>query len=1200
MYRNMSRHVRQLAGSVALLLAAPGIAAGDEVWRVCGGTATLHLSGQALERAGLIVGKSAAPLGSARPVDHEYVFPIEGRSTFTYASSAKHTGAAPSGQVHLAGDMPVRRSSAEFVLTHWFLELPPSGMEGVSLRVLCNGLPSALILERVKAGFDPQASSVTIHADIVRLSPNLAARLGDTRMSAADLGSLTIQANVEGSGAPGPADDAEGERDQSGRSIGPDMTFCQLYGLAQYGRLGDVTGHAVGTTSWNIGDQDISWMPMPNVEHPFIAMNLYRLKDDSFEQIGQSWVKHAFYALGNTQCGGTCTYEPGHTSGTWLGIGCTDTYSAPLNGAQNGMGPRYEVNPWTGAWVFEGSHNSVGTHAHNAIEHRIQVRDADLDPAANAGAEYFIEGYYAIIEDVDVMNSAAWKPVTVSGTLGGTWTFGMSGATTAPYTGFAIDAWRGTRQTALAQEVPPVEFVSPDGRSVLAAKVTQRAANVWRYEYALLNVDMDRQVGSFAVAMAAGTHVTGTGFHAVHHHDEPWNAVGGVPIDNAAWSVDVTGSQVVFSTTTNPLRWGTLYNFRFDADAGPGDSQVTLGLFKPGSPTEVVGTTDGPAGLPPVCGNGLVEGNEECDPPNEVTCDPDCQRIPICGDGLLDGDELCDPPDAVHCGPNCRWICGDSVVQEGEECDPPDGVNCDSNCLSIIICGNSVVQAGEQCDDGNAVGGDGCSATCQFEYHDNCVQAGTISEGVYTFNTTSMHVDGLPHDACDSYLNNTHIDIWYRVAPTCTGAMTIDLCNSAFDTNLVIYDSCACVPDDDDLVICVNGGCPGAYPQNTRSVTTIPVVAGHCYLVRIGGNYWSDWGAGEMSITCDSSQTDAVRGGRLWDKWWPVNHAPQPAGLHPLYPSGAPDIAWDSYRCVSCHGWDYLGADGAYGSGPHYTGIGGVRDSTLSQSEMFDLIKLSNVPNGHGYEAYGLNDYDIRDLVAFLQTQVIATGDYITSNGIFIGDADWGQVYYELEGEVTQRCIDCHGFDGTMRNFAGLPDPEWVGTVAVEDPWRLLHKIRFGQPGTPMPSWLESGHTAQQAADIGRYAQAHFPVNCLQDVHCDDGDFCNGQETCLDDACYPGVPPACAEGCIDCNSNGVDDRCDPPGDFELDGSVGPEDFVRFLACQTACCPGASCEPFLYADICCANVDTDRDGDVDLADFSLIQRFYAEARRIERH
>src|SRR5262249_23010056 len=33
----------------------------------------------------------------------------------------------------------------------------------------------------------------------------------------------------------------------------------------------------------------------------------------------------------------------------------------------------------------------------------------------------------------------------------------------------------------------------------------------------------------------------------------------------------------------------------------------------------------------------------------------------------------------------------------------------------VSTCGNGTVEAGEQCDDGNTVGGDCCSAACQFE-----------------------------------------------------------------------------------------------------------------------------------------------------------------------------------------------------------------------------------------------------------------------------------------------------------------------------------------------------------------------------------------------------------------------------------------------------------------------------------------------------
>jgi hypothetical protein len=63
-----------------------------------------------------------------------------------------------------------------------------------------------------------------------------------------------------------------------------------------------------------------------------------------------------------------------------------------------------------------------------------------------------------------------------------------------------------------------------------------------------------------------------------------------------------------------------------------------------------------------VCGNGIVEQGEQCDPPNGTTCDQSCQSItPV-------------PVPAV---------CGNGIVEEGEECDPPDGTTCDESCQEI-------------------------------------------------------------------------------------------------------------------------------------------------------------------------------------------------------------------------------------------------------------------------------------------------------------------------------------------------------------------------------------------------------------------------------------------------------------------------------------------------------------------------------------
>ncbi|MHC4274036.1 MAG: hypothetical protein ACYTE6_02150, partial [Planctomycetota bacterium] len=86
---------------------------------------------------------------------------------------------------------------------------------------------------------------------------------------------------------------------------------------------------------------------------------------------------------------------------------------------------------------------------------------------------------------------------------------------------------------------------------------------------------------------------------AVEHHDEPFNTKDGdaVPIDNAPWTPVVTPDAVTWSTTSNPIRWNMLYNFRFDASEPPaGHPPVTVGLFRTrtGGPDELEVGSVGP------------------------------------------------------------------------------------------------------------------------------------------------------------------------------------------------------------------------------------------------------------------------------------------------------------------------------------------------------------------------------------------------------------------------------------------------------------------------------------------------------------------------------------------------------------------------------------------------------------------------------
>jgi len=365
---------------------------------------------------------------------------------------------------------------------------------------------------------------------------------------------------------------------------GPDVTLCSVDALQQVARDGDRVAVAAATTAWNVGDRRLDWYEQPDSRHPFIVLNIYRILKDRFEQIGQGWVKHGFYALSNSQCGKGCKDQ---TDGTQLGVDCTDTYGATLNANPLYLGPRYEINPWTGRWAFEGSHFSA-SHTHGRMDHQLQFRDAEIDPSANADATYLLEAYYVHFQDVDVTNSAAWRPFTVSGAPGGLWRFALGNQTT----GFALDAWQGSSRSTVAIDVPPVENKSPDGRLILASKATQQDGR-WRYTYVILNVDNDRQVRSLEIPLSKAEAVE-TAFHAPAHHGEALNSPGGVPIDNAPWDVSMAKGTVRWSTKSNPIRWGTAYTFSFVSSVGPARGRVSIGLFKAGTPDTLYGEASVP------------------------------------------------------------------------------------------------------------------------------------------------------------------------------------------------------------------------------------------------------------------------------------------------------------------------------------------------------------------------------------------------------------------------------------------------------------------------------------------------------------------------------------------------------------------------------------------------------------------------------
>ncbi len=376
---------------------------------------------------------------------------------------------------------------------------------------------------------------------------------------------------------------------------GPDVIVGDLPTLDQFGTSGTQVGLAVGTTSCNFGTVNLNWFQMPNVDHPVIPQNLYRVSGgadntERFEQIGQSWLKHAFAAASGNLCGFGCN----GVGGTMLGVGCSDPYGSGLNAGQTGLGSRAWVNPFTGA--YPSTANTHTGHSHSGTSHRILVEQADLNTTLNPGATYFAEAQYVTPHEYawcqthpgecNMFNNASYRRFNVTGTT--SFTFSAVGSTNrmAP----AIMAWTG----ATINAVQP--FPGQDGQFFVGYKVTGPVAGIWHYEYALNNQNLDTGIQSLTIPLGCGITLTNVGFHA------PANGPGfaqdgtnaGAGYSNAAWTVNQNANLISWSAETfaqnqnaNALRWGTTYNYRFDSNRPPQTMYAIVGFYKSGAPIQV-------------------------------------------------------------------------------------------------------------------------------------------------------------------------------------------------------------------------------------------------------------------------------------------------------------------------------------------------------------------------------------------------------------------------------------------------------------------------------------------------------------------------------------------------------------------------------------------------------------------------------------
>jgi hypothetical protein len=374
-----------------------------------------------------------------------------------------------------------------------------------------------------------------------------------------------------------------------GGNPGPDVIVGNITDVGNTVASAGLDAFSLGTDACNIGTAVLSWQASTNL-HPVIGGTLYRYKivdgAGRFEQLGMSWLKHAFAATSGSTC---CPCQGG---GGGLGIGCSDVYGSGLNGSQPSLGPRWQVNAHNGVYTYPPANPSYS----GAQGRRLQYQVADCEVTGGSSTtRFFGETTYVNQDDAQAGNgdnNASYVELSCSGGPSD-YTFNLLGATQRGMQ--ALRAWQVVEPGVVVNDVR----VPNEGLFLVGSHATNLGGGTWHYEYAVHNMNSDRNGGSFTVPIPSGATITNVGFHDVSYHDG--DGPGNVNYSGTDWPATVGATSITWATQTeaqnasaNAIRWSSTYNFRFDADVGPANGFVTLGLWKTGSPASVVTSAEVP------------------------------------------------------------------------------------------------------------------------------------------------------------------------------------------------------------------------------------------------------------------------------------------------------------------------------------------------------------------------------------------------------------------------------------------------------------------------------------------------------------------------------------------------------------------------------------------------------------------------------
>jgi len=582
-----------------LLLAAPTLASAGPVafGEVRAGKLFLDFNTPLLDRRGITV-VIPGRLGSPPTGVHPGALKVLDASSSDLRFAVRYSGFRylVSGQLVTDTGLALRHGDELINSKRLYLRAMPGTL---SFRIHASDDFPLFELHNSHALLDPESGDLSFRHMDIRITRELAKRLGYPRFADVTVG----EAHME-TAADVPAS-ALADKGSSCGVLDTDGDIdVQLTGINSTSEVARDPGVRIAmapdASLKNVGTADVPWFrainpdggPSPPFgQHPFLAYNAFRIADGVIEQIGRSQIKHAFFTV---NVGADCECPGGQI----LHLGCQDIYGVSSNADRHYLASRREVTASSGHWNSYGSHfdtypeepkddfrdHSRGDHS-DSFEHRMAVLEDDL---LVDGAAYFIEAWYLIKDDVNILNSMGFRQLNPE-LNGGGWSF--TPFLTSFMNGPAIDAW--VDPNASGNVARNTYVVTADGHLKLAVRTTNLGGGLHRYEYALMNLDYDRQIRKFKVPVPSNVSVTDITFGDID--DEQSND----------WT-QVRSSTAVVWTTKSPksdsLDWGTMFNFGFTANVGPAETQAVLTPLEPpsgikGSAANAQATTLAPAGL---------------------------------------------------------------------------------------------------------------------------------------------------------------------------------------------------------------------------------------------------------------------------------------------------------------------------------------------------------------------------------------------------------------------------------------------------------------------------------------------------------------------------------------------------------------------------------------------------------------------------